>query len=107
MPPYLEKIDLVTLLDIHLDVLPLLVTRAGADRQDLAALRLLLSGVGQHDAAGGGGLLFEDLHDQTGHQGAADSSNASHHTLFGRFLTTEELWELRNPGTRLLRVPTT
>src|SRR3954471_19540223 len=56
--------DLVTLLDIHLDALSVLVTRTGADLQDLAALRLLLGSVGQHDAARRSGLLFEDLHDQ-------------------------------------------
>src|SRR5918994_4385500 len=57
--------DLVTLLDVHLDVLPVLVTRAGTDCEDTAALRLLLRRVGQHDAADGGLFLFEDLHDQT------------------------------------------
>src|SRR6476619_351929 len=57
--------DLVALRDVHLDALPVLVARAGADRQDLAALRLLLGRVGEHDAARRGLLLFENLHDQT------------------------------------------
>src|SRR6188474_2051784 len=61
--------DLVTLLDVHLDVLAVLVPRPGADSQDAAALRLLLGGIRQHDAADGGLLLFEDLHDQTVTQG--------------------------------------
>src|SRR6185503_12219687 len=63
-PAVLGEDDLVTLLDVHLDVLPVLVARAGTDREDLAALRLLLRGVGQHDAAGRDLFLFEDLHDQ-------------------------------------------
>ena len=37
--------DLVTLLDVHLDVLAVFVPRAGADREDAPALRLLLGGV--------------------------------------------------------------
>src|SRR5574338_83049 len=56
--------DLVALFDVHLDVLPVLVTRAGADGEDLAALRLLLRRVGQYDAADGGLLFVGDLHDQ-------------------------------------------
>src|SRR5438094_60570 len=45
--------DLVTLVQVHLDVLAVLVPRAGADSQDAAALRLLLGGIRQHDAADG------------------------------------------------------
>src|ERR687891_335734 len=53
--------DLVTLLQVHLDVLAVLVPGAGADRQDTAALRLLLGGVRQHDAADRDLLFLEDL----------------------------------------------
>src|SRR5215212_5194653 len=60
----LAEDDLVAFLEIHLDVLPVLVPSAGADGEDLAALRLLLRRVGQHDAADSGLLLVEDLHDQ-------------------------------------------
>src|SRR4029078_12275977 len=62
-PAVLGEDHLVADRDVHLDVLPVLVTRCGTDGQDLAALRLLLGGVGQHDAARGRGLLVEDLHD--------------------------------------------
>ena len=50
---------------IHLDVLAVLVPRARADREHAPALRLLLRGVGQHDAAGGQLLFLEHLDDQT------------------------------------------
>src|SRR5689334_11120221 len=62
-PAVLAEDDLVAFLEIHLDVLPVLVPSAGADGQDLAALRLLLGRVGQHDAADRGLFLVEDLHD--------------------------------------------
>src|SRR5436189_6232320 len=64
-PAVLAEDDLVAFLEIHLDVLPVLVPSAGAHRKDTAALRLLLCGVGQHDAAGRRFLLIEDLDDQT------------------------------------------
>src|SRR5512133_414766 len=64
-PAVLAEDDLVAFLEIHLDVLPILITGAGADGQDAAALRLLLRRVGQHDAADRGLLLIEDLDDQT------------------------------------------
>src|SRR4051812_17324839 len=63
-PAVLAEDDLVAFLEIHLDVLPVLVPSAGADGQDLAALRLLLGRVGQHDAANRRFLLIEDLYDQ-------------------------------------------
>src|ERR671938_692589 len=50
-PAVLAEDDLVAFLEIHLDVLPVLVPSTGADRKDTAALRLLLRGVWQHDAA--------------------------------------------------------
>src|SRR5262245_56791984 len=56
--------DLVTLLHVHLDVLPVLVAGAGADGEDLAALRLLPRRVGQHDAARGDVILVENLDDE-------------------------------------------
>src|SRR5215212_472815 len=61
----LAEDDLVAFLEIHLDVLPVLVPRAGADGKDAAALRLLLRRVGQHDAADRRLLFIEDLDDQT------------------------------------------
>src|SRR5262249_455907 len=60
----LAENDLVALFDIHGDVLAVLVAGAGADREDAAALRLLLRGIRQDDAADGGLLFVEDLHDQ-------------------------------------------
>src|SRR6476619_587029 len=63
-PAVLAEDDLVAFAEIHLDVLPALVTSAGADGEDLAALRLLLRRVWQHDAADRGFLLIEDLYDQ-------------------------------------------
>src|SRR3954466_8596990 len=63
-PAVLAEDDLVAFLEIHLDVLPVLVASAGANGKDLAALRLLLRRVGQHDAAHRGLLLIEDLDDQ-------------------------------------------
>src|SRR5580765_1528538 len=64
-PAVLAEDDLVAFLEIHLDVLPVLVPSTGAYGEDLAALRLLLRRVGQHDAADSGLFLVEDLHDQT------------------------------------------
>src|SRR5215213_11823069 len=64
-PAVLAEDDLVAFLEIHLDVLPVLVPSAGADSEDTAALWLLLRRVGQHDAADCGLFLVEDLHDQT------------------------------------------
>src|SRR5438874_12951570 len=63
-PAVLAEDDLVAFLEIHLDVLPVLVATARADGQDTAALRLLLGRVGQHDAADRRLLLIEDLNDQ-------------------------------------------
>src|SRR5919201_525976 len=63
-PAVLAEDDLVAFLEIHLDVLPVLVPGTGTDGEDAAALRLLLRRVGQHDAAGRGLLVLEDLHDQ-------------------------------------------
>src|ERR671933_2285485 len=60
-PAVLAEDDLVAFLEIHLDVLPVLVPSAGADGEDTAALRLLLRRIGQHDAAGRRLLLLEDL----------------------------------------------
>src|ERR1044072_1941438 len=64
-PAVLAEDDLVAFLEIHLDVLPVLITGAGANGQDASALRLLLRRVGQHDAADRGLLLIEDLDDRT------------------------------------------
>src|ERR671935_2043371 len=63
-PAVLAEDDLVAFLEIHLDVLPVFVPGTGTDGEDAAALRLLLRRVGQHDAADGGLLVLEDLHDQ-------------------------------------------
>src|SRR4051794_36753276 len=60
----LAEDDLVALVEIHGDVLPVLVAGAGADGQDAAALRLLLGRVRQDDPARRRLLLVEDLDDQ-------------------------------------------
>src|SRR5580765_2338156 len=53
-PAVLAEDDLVAFLEIHLDVLPALVPRAGAYGEALAPLRLSLPLFGQHDAAARG-----------------------------------------------------
>src|SRR6476469_8041981 len=60
----LAENDLVALFDVHGDVLAILVAGAWADRQDAAALRLLLGGVRQDDPADRRLLFLEDLNDQ-------------------------------------------
>src|SRR6185437_16964225 len=60
----LAEDDLVAFLEIDGDVLAVLVAGARADCEDLAALRLLLRGVRQDDAADRRLLLLEDLDDQ-------------------------------------------
>src|SRR3954462_12064518 len=60
----LAENDLVALFDVHGDVLAVFVAGARADRQDAAALRLLLGGIRQDDAADRRFLFFEDLYDQ-------------------------------------------
>src|SRR5437868_5402667 len=58
--------DPVTHLDVELDPLAgVLVVATGANRLDHTLLRLLLGGVGQHDAALGDLLALEGLHDDT------------------------------------------
>jgi hypothetical protein len=61
----LREDDLVALGDVHLDVLAVLVTGAGANGQDLPALRLLLRRVRKDDPTRRGLLLLEHLDDQT------------------------------------------
>src|SRR5919201_4100956 len=63
-PAVLAEDDLVAFLEIHLDVLPVLVPSTGTDGEDAAPLRLLLRRVGQHDAADRCLLVLEDFHDQ-------------------------------------------
>src|SRR2546426_4115260 len=60
----LREDDLVAEGDVHRDQLSLVVARAGADSQDLAALRLLPGRIRQHDAAHSRLLLLEGLDDQ-------------------------------------------
>src|SRR3954453_2231026 len=60
----LRKDDLVALGNVHGDYVPLVVAAAGADREDLAALRLLLRGVRQDDPARRRFLFLEDLDDE-------------------------------------------
>src|SRR5437763_16937632 len=64
-PAGLAEDDLVAFLEIHLDVLPVLVATTRADGQDTAALRPLLGRVGQDDSADRRLLLIEDLDDQS------------------------------------------
>ena len=47
------------------DSFAVLITRAGADGDDLALLRLLLGGVGNDDAAGGLHLRIDTANDDT------------------------------------------
>ena len=54
----------VALGKFHGDDLSLVVAAARADREDLAALRLLLRGVGQDDPARRRFLFLEDLDDE-------------------------------------------
>src|SRR5947208_4007146 len=61
----LGKDDLVALSDVHFDALPILVSRTRADRQHLAALRLLFGSVRQDDPAYRRLLLLEHLDDQS------------------------------------------
>src|SRR5712692_1074040 len=61
----LAEDDLVALFEVDRDVLAILVTGAGADSEDAAALRLLLGCVRQNDAAGRRLLFLEDTDDQT------------------------------------------
>ena len=68
-PAVLAVEDLVALLDVQRDALAVLVELAVADGEDLALLRLLLGGVGEHEATGGGLLLLDRPHDQTIAQG--------------------------------------
>src|SRR3954447_9653384 len=63
-PAVLAEDDLVALVEIHLDVLAVLVPGTGADGEDAAALRLLLRRIRKDDAADGRLLLLEDLDDQ-------------------------------------------
>src|SRR5437764_1280987 len=63
-PAVLGEDDLVALVQVHRDELPVLVPGAGTDCEDAAALRLLLRGVRKHDAARRRLLLFEDLDDE-------------------------------------------
>src|SRR3954451_1803614 len=62
--------DLFALRDVERDALVALVVPAAvAHGDDLALLRLLLGGVGEHDAAGGRGLLLDRPHDEPVAQG--------------------------------------
>jgi len=63
-PAVLAEDDLVALFEIHGDVLAILVAGAGAHCEDAAALRLLLRGVRQDDAADRRLLFLEDLDNQ-------------------------------------------
>src|SRR6187549_2312637 len=56
--------DLVALADFHRDDFALVVAGARADREHAAALRLLLGGVRQDDAARGRLLVLEGFDDQ-------------------------------------------
>src|SRR5207237_3324869 len=64
-PAVLAEDDLVAFLEIHLDVLAILVPRAGTDGEDTAALRLLPRRVRQNNPADRQLLLIKDLDDQT------------------------------------------
>src|ERR687895_2672524 len=71
--------DLVALGDVERNPLvAVLVPLAVADRENLAALRLLLGRVGKDDAAGGGLFLFNRLDDQAGSQRVEVHWDTSH-----------------------------
>src|ERR1700743_3781249 len=61
--------DLVALLDIQRSPLACVIEPAVAGSEDLALLRLLLGGVGEHEATRSGLLLLDRPHDQTIAQG--------------------------------------
>src|SRR5947209_18521028 len=63
-PAVLGEDDLVAFIQIHGDELAVVVPAARADCEDAAALRLLLRGVRQHDAAARDVLFIEDFDDQ-------------------------------------------
>src|SRR5262249_55362419 len=65
----LAEQHLVAGLHVHRDQLAALVASAGADRDDLALLRLLPRGIGNDDAAGGLLLGFDAAHDHAVVQG--------------------------------------
>src|SRR5699024_7457641 len=70
--------DLVADLDVHGDTLALVVEATGADGDDLALLGLLLRGV-RDDQAGGGGLLrLERLDDDAVLEGLDGDRHAAH-----------------------------
>src|SRR5215212_11163152 len=64
-PAVLAEDDLVAFLEIHLDVLAVLVTGARPDGQDATPLRLLLRRVRKDDPAHRRLLFLEHLDDQT------------------------------------------
>ena len=70
----LREDDLVALGDVHRDELALVVARARADREDVAALRLLLRGVRQDDAARWSSPPLRGPRRSGGHPAAADPS---------------------------------
>src|SRR5215207_8528922 len=61
--------DLVALRDVERHALAVIVELAVTDGEDLALLRLLLRGVGEHDAGGGRRVLLDGLDDQPIAQG--------------------------------------
>src|SRR5487761_408186 len=63
-PAVLGKDDLVALIQVHGDEFAVVVPAARADCEDTAALRLLLRGIRQHDAAGRDVLFIQDFDDQ-------------------------------------------
>src|SRR4051794_20833270 len=69
--------DLVTILQVHLDELPVIVPWARAHSEDAAALRLLLRRVRQDDAARRDLLFIEDLDDEAVTQRLKIHSHAS------------------------------
>ena len=64
VPPYLEKTISSPLVQVHGDVLSVVVPAARADGEDAAALRLFLRRIRKHDAAERLLLFFEDFDDQ-------------------------------------------
>src|SRR5436309_15086675 len=88
-PAVLREDDLVALGGVHLDVLPVLVSRTRSDGQHKAALRLLPRRVRQNNPAHRQLLLVKDLDDQT-----VTKRLQIHEGLLQRFYRSLEQWFL-------------
>src|SRR6201995_4416713 len=97
-------------LDVDRHAVALVVDPAGADGEDGALLRLLLGGVGDHDARRRGRLSLVRLdHDAVLERLDRNLGRGSHgHTLLGYLISICHMltWRLRRRGCRLRRART-